>query len=147
MVRSSTCLLVGAGRRFDKFTTVRKPTSGRRACARLVTIAVGAAVPVLAAAGPALALKRDDGTYPGPSLGAGLTILYFVVIPVGAFAIISALALLPSALSKPRYRPGNDWDHGSRWFGGPADGADAAATQDNSTASSSNPKGGASAEW
>jgi len=24
----------------------------------------------------------------------------------------------PSALSRPRYRPGKTWDSGSRWFGG-----------------------------
>jgi hypothetical protein len=141
----STRLLAGIRNRFDKFTVVRKRTAGRRALARVVTIAVGATVPVLAAAGPALALKRDDGTAAHyPSLGAGLTILIFVVIPVGVFAIISALALLPSALSKPRYRPGNAWEHGSRWFGKPAEGETVTA---DSSAPNPSARGGASAEW
>jgi hypothetical protein len=99
-------------------------------------------MPVLVAAGPALALHRDDGdTVHGPSLGAGLTLFCFVVIPVGAFAIIAALCLLPSALSRPRYRPGKSWDHGPRWFGGQPAGEIASVTDD------SNARGGASAEW
>jgi hypothetical protein len=119
---------------------VRKRTTGRRALARLATISIGAAVPVLTAVSPALALHKDDGAYAGPSLGAGLTILYFVVIPLGAFLIIAGLSVLPSALSKPRYRPGKDWEHGERWFGGPAEGGEPAAA-DGGT------RGGASAEW
>jgi hypothetical protein len=108
--------------------------------ARVATIAVATAVPLMAAAGPALALHRDDGdVVNGPSLGAGLTLFYFVVIPVGVFAIIAALALLPSALSRPRYRPGKTWEHGTKWFGKPADGEAAAAE--------GSARGGASAEW
>jgi hypothetical protein len=99
-------------------------------------------VPVLVAAGPALALHRDDGdVVNGPSLGAGLTIFYFVVIPLGVFAIIAGLALLPSALSRPRYRPGKKWDSGSRWFGGPPESETPAAPADGTA------RGGASAEW
>lgn len=98
-------------------------------------------MPLLVAAAPALALKRDDGTAEHyPSLGLGLTILLFVVTPLGAFSIIAVLALLPSTLKKPRYRPGGTWEHDSRSFGKSPDG-DAASTADGST------KGGASAEW
>jgi hypothetical protein len=127
---------------FDKFTTVRNRTSGRRALARLVTVAFTAAVPVLVAAAPALALHRDDGdVVNGPSLGVGLTIFYFVVIPLGVFAIIAALAVLPSALSRPRYRPGKAWDHEAQSFGGPAD------SEPTSAAADAGARGGASAEW
>ena len=121
---------------------MRNSSTGRRVAARVATIGIGVALPIIGAATPALALKRDDGSYPGPSLGTGLTLLYFVVIPVGAFLVISALSILPSALRRPRYRPGKTWEHGSRWFGAPAEGA----TADNVTAAGS-PKGGASAEW
>lgn len=114
---------------------------GRRTAARLATITVGAALPLLATAGPALALKHDDGDAGHyPSLGAGLTILYYVVIPLGVFLVITALALLPSALSRPRYRPGKPWDHESKWFGGP-DGEESAEQAKDSA------RGGASAEW
>ena len=121
---------------------MRNRSTGRRIAARVATIGVGVALPIIGAAAPALALKRDDGSYPGPSLGTGLTLLYFVVIPIGAFLVISALAILPSALRRPRYRPGKSWEHGSRWFGSPAE--DAAT---GGGTGSSGPKGGASAEW
>jgi hypothetical protein len=120
---------------------VRNRTRGRRAAARLATIALGVALPVLTVAGPALALKHDDGDATSyPSLGAGLTILYYVVIPLGAFLVIAALAVLPSTLSRPRYRPGKPWEHGSTWFGGPADGEGGDPAADSA-------RGGASAEW
>jgi hypothetical protein len=125
--------------RFDKFQLVRNRPNAKRVAARIATIAVGAALPVMTMAGPALALKRDDGTASHyPSLGAGLTIVYYVVIPLGVFLLIAGLAVLPSALSRPRYRPGRPWEHGSKWFGGPAEGESAAGE----TA-----RGGASAEW
>jgi hypothetical protein len=95
-------------------------------------------LPVLTVAAPALALKHDDGEASHyPSLGAGLTILYFVVIPLGVFLVITALALLPSGLSRPRYRPGKPWELGSKWFGGPGD----------SETAEGSARGGASAEW
>jgi hypothetical protein len=96
-------------------------------------------LPLLVSAGPALAgIKHEDGEVPGPSLGTGDTILLFVVVPLGAFLIISALALLPSALSKPRYRPGKPWVHDPTWVGEPGE----AAGEPSTTA-----RGGASAEW
>jgi hypothetical protein len=110
-----------------------------RIAGRIAVITAGVLVPIFAGAGPALAkLKPDDGEVPGPSLGAGNTILLFVVIPVGVFLIIAALAVLPSALSRPRYRPGKPWDHAPTWIGGPGESAGESGT----TA-----RGGASAEW
>ncbi|MGN6475202.1 MAG: aa3-type cytochrome oxidase subunit CtaJ [Mycobacteriales bacterium] len=116
---------------------------GRRTAARLATIALGAVLPVMTAAAPAFANRRDDGaSLHDPSLGAGLTIVYFVVIPLGVFLIIAGLSVLPSALNRPRYRPGKPWEHESKWFGGPADGESADAGADSAGA-----RGGASAEW
>ena len=113
----------------------------KRTIARLSVIVAGVAVPMMATVAPALAnVRSDDGAVPGKSLGAGMTILLFVVIPVGAFLAIAALSLLPSTLARPRYRPGKPWDHEPRWFGAP-DG-----TSTGSTASGT-AKGGASAEW
>ena len=127
-------------RRSISFTVVRNRTTARRRLARIATVAFGISVPVLTVATPALALHRDDGTTPGTALGTGLTLLYFIVIPVGAFLLIAALSILPSGLSRPRYRPGKPWEFGARWFGRPQD-ADGTA---DSTASA---RGGASAEW
>ncbi|HEX3898773.1 MAG TPA: hypothetical protein VHW74_06340 [Mycobacteriales bacterium] len=119
---------------------MRNRTTTRRLLARTATVALGVTVPVLTAAVPAFALHRDDGgASHDPSLGVGLTLLYFVVIPVGAFLAIAAMCVLPSALSRPRYRPGKPWEFGARWFNGPqADGEAATAPSG---------RGGASAEW
>jgi hypothetical protein len=115
-----------------------------RIASRIAVIAVGAVLPLVLTAGPALAkINPDDGEVPGPSLGTGNTILLFVVIPLGVFLAIAALALLPSALSRPRYRPGKQWEHDPLWVGGPADGQALIVTDPNSSSA----KGGASAEW
>jgi len=110
----------------------------KRNLARVSTLLAGILVPLLTAATPALALHRDDGEYPGKPLGTGLTIVYYVIIPLGAFLVISALAVLPSALSRPRYRPGKAWDHSPLTFGQPGEAAGEA---------SGTTRGGASAEW
>lgn len=110
-----------------------------RVARRIAVVAVSALVPLLTVAGPAMAqVKPDDGQIRGPSLGVGDTLLLFVVIPIGAFLIIAALAVLPAALSRPRYRPGKPWDHEPTWVGEP----DAPAAGAPTTA-----RGGASAEW
>ena len=111
-----------------------------RLAARLAAIAVGVLVP-LAPFTPALAL--DDGEVPGKSLGIGLTILYYVVIPLGIFAVIAALAVLPSMLRRPRYRPGRAWTFDPLWFNGPDD-PERALTGARPGATA---RGGASAEW
>jgi hypothetical protein len=116
----------------------------KRFATRLAVIATCTVVPVLLTAGPALAkVKPDDGEIRGPSLGVGNTILLFVVVPIGAFLLIAFLALLPSTLSRPRYRPGKPWDHAPRWVGGPAEAQAAIATG----AADPTARGGASAEW
>ncbi len=112
----------------------------KRTFARISAVLIGIAVPVLMTAAPAMAKVGDDGEAPGKPLGAGMTILLFVVIPIGAFLIIAALAVLPSTLGRPRYRPGKPWEHAPGWFGAPD------SPQPGSTASGT-AKGGASAEW
>ena len=66
-----------------------------------------------------------------------------MVIPIGVFLIVSALALLPSTLRRPRYRPGRPWNHDPLWFRGPDD-PDSALSSARPAASG---RGGASAEW
>lgn len=111
-----------------------------RLAARLSAVATGVLLP-FALAAPALA--RDDGEYPGPSLGVGLTIVYFVVVPLGAFLVIAFLSALPSMLNRPRYRPGRPWTHDPVWFNGP-DNPESALTSARPRATA---RGGASAEW
>jgi hypothetical protein len=115
-----------------------------RFAARAIVVASATLVPLLVTAAPAIAkVKPDDGEVPGPSLGLGNTLLLFVVTPIVVFLVVAGLALLPSALSRPRYRPGKPWDHRPRWIGGPASWQPESAVP----ASESTARGGASAEW
>ena len=113
-----------------------------RFISRAVAVAMAAVTPVLLAATPALA-KLDDGEEKGSSLGAGLVILYYVVIPLGIFAVLAFFAVLPSMLRRPRYRPGRAWNYDPLWFSGPDEPDRALSTaRPGATA-----RGGASAEW
>jgi hypothetical protein len=111
-----------------------------RRSARVAALATGLVLPLLPLT-PALAL--DDGEVPGDSLGTGLVIVYYVLIPLGIFALIALLSVLPSALRRPRYRPGRPWSHDPLWFNGPDD-PNAALTGARPGATA---RGGASAEW
>jgi hypothetical protein len=108
---------------------------------RIVTVVVGAVLPILVAASPALAL--DDGEVRGKSLGAGLVIAIYVLIPLGAFAVIAFFSSLPSMLRRPRYRPGRPWKYDPLWFNGPDD-PDRALTAARPGATA---RGGFGAEW
>jgi hypothetical protein len=44
------------------------------------------------------------------------TVLYFVVIPVGAVLVIAGLALAGGGRSARRYRPGRSYDFTPVWF-------------------------------
>jgi len=122
-------------------TTPARPQSSARRGARLTALATGVLLPLLTAA-PALA-SLDDGEQPGKGLAWGMVLLIYVVIPLGIFAVIALLAVLPSALRRPRYRPGRPWQHDPLWFNGPDDPDKAlAGARPGATA-----RGGASAEW
>jgi len=77
------------------------------------------------------------------SLGTGMTVLLFVIVPLAIFGVIGFLSALPSMLKRPRYRPGRPWDHDPLWFGGPDDPEGSLAK----ARAGRTPKGGASAEW
>jgi hypothetical protein len=113
----------------------------RRTARRLLTAGAAALTAVVVLATPALAL--DDGEVHGKGLGLGMTIVVFVLIPLGAFLVIAFFSALPSMLSRPRYRPGRPWKHDPVWFAGPDD-PDAALK---SARPGSTARGGASAEW
>ena len=113
----------------------------RRTARRLLTVGASAVVSVAVLAAPALAL--DDGEVRGKSLGTGLTIAIYLLIPLGVFALIAFFSALPSMLRRPRYRPGRPWKHDPLWFAGPDD-PDAALQR---ARPGSTARGGASAEW
>jgi hypothetical protein len=113
-----------------------------RFVSRVVAVVVATLAPVLVVATPALA-KLDDGEQKGASLGAGLVILYYVVIPLAIFGVIAFFSVLPSMLRRPRYRPGRAWNYDPLWFSGPDEPDRALSTaRPGATA-----RGGASAEW
>jgi hypothetical protein len=109
---------------------------------RVAAVATAAMTPVVLTATPALA-KLDDGEVKGSSLGAGLVILYYVVIPLGIFGVIAFFSVLPSMLRRPRYRPGRAWNYDPLWFSGP----DAPDTALATARPGATARGGASAEW
>jgi len=115
-------------------------TWGRRSSRRIAAIATGLLLPLLPLT-PALAL--DDGEVPGKSLSTGMVVVIYVLVPLGIFAVIALLSVLPSALRRPRYRPGRPWTHDPLWFNGPDD-PDKALTGARPGATA---RGGASAEW
>ncbi len=112
-----------------------------RRLARVAAVAVLGAAAALATADPVLAATTGADT--GKPLGVGMAVLIYAGIPIGLFIVISALAVAPSMLRRPRYRPGRPWTAEPLWFSGPDD-ADAAlrAIRVGTTA-----RGGASAEW
>ena len=117
-----------------------QPRHWARRCARLTTLATGAMLPLLPLTA---AFGLDDGEVRGKSLGTGLVVVIYVLVPLGIFAVIALLSVLPSALRRPRYRPGRAWTHDPLWFNGPDDPNKAlAGARPGATA-----RGGASAEW
>ena len=112
-----------------------------RVLRRTAAVGLAALTTTLLAAGPAFAL--DDGEVHGKGLGTGMTIVVFVLIPLGAFLVIAFFSALPSLLRRPRYRPGRPWKHDPLWFSGPDD-PDAALSTARPGATG---RGGASAEW
>jgi hypothetical protein len=104
---------------------------------------------LLAPAASALALTRDAGDDPGPSLSVFQTLGYFVGIPVLIFALLAVLVYAPSMSQGPRYRPGWAWWHDAVWFSGPKgeDMAFADPGEGRDPADATTTGGGASARW
>jgi hypothetical protein len=44
------------------------------------------------------------------------TVLVFVGIPAGAFALIALVTLGPGSARAPRYRPGSPWEYQPVWY-------------------------------
>ena len=75
---------------------------------------------------PVWAHGLDDGEVHASPLSLGEALLIYVGIPLAIIGLIWFLALVPSMIHAPRYRPGLSWWAKPAWFGGPAEGAGAA---------------------
>jgi hypothetical protein len=78
------------------------------------------------------------------------TILVFVGAPLAIFLLLAALIFLPGGRKRPRYRPGQPWDHAPVWYephplatGGHGDGHAALEAG----AQAAGPRGGARGTW
>lgn len=114
---------------------------------RATSVGLAAGLTVLLTAGPALAdnnpIGPQDGADPGNGISAAHTLLLYVVVPAGIFAIIAVLAWLSLAGRGTRYRPAMGWSAAPIWFAGPADPAAAVAGAD----AGSVVRGGGSGSW
>jgi hypothetical protein len=89
------------------------------------------------------------------------TVLVFVGIPAGLFAVFAVLTLGPSAARAPRYRPGAPWPYKPVWYlphpehSGPVSSLQSAGTAEagarlaisGAVAEPIKASGGASGEW
>ena len=56
-----------------------------------------------------------------PSLSTLEALLIFAGIPLLVIGVVSLLVMAPSLAKGPRYRPTEEWEADSEWFGAPAD--------------------------
>lgn len=79
------------------------------------------------------------------------TVLVYVLIPVGALALLALLTMAPRMRKRPRYRSGQPWDHAPVWWSANPDGVGASrragAGQPTSTSDTSIVGGGARGTW
>ena len=89
----------------------------------------------------------------GSSMSTLEALLIFAGIPLLVVGVVSLLVTAPSLAKGPRYRPTEEWDAESEWFGGPAEGSAGQLSIGSSenagqlTAASDAETGGASARW
>jgi hypothetical protein len=75
-------------------------------------------------------------------------LLVLLILPLGAAAVISLLALLPTLIHDSGYEPGQSWRGDTEWFGGPTKGVKATDTvTPEQIEQSSKDAGGTSGRW
>jgi hypothetical protein len=98
---------------------------------RAASAGLAAGLTVLLTAGPALAdnnpIGPQDGADPGNGISVAHTLLLYVLVPGGVFAVIALLSWLSLAARGTRYRPAKGWGAAPVWFAGPTDPAAAVA--------------------
>jgi hypothetical protein len=76
------------------------------------------------------------------------TILVFVGAPLAIFLLLAALIFLPGGHKRPRYRPGQPWDHAPVWYEPhPTGDHGSAHAALESGAPAAGPRGGARGTW
>jgi len=77
------------------------------------------------------------------------TILVFVGAPLAIFLLLAALVFLPGGRRRPRYRPGQPWDHAPVWYEPHplATGGHGAAHSALESGTPAGPRGGARGTW
>lgn len=115
---------------------------------RPLLLLTGAAWFVLGAlVGPASA-DTPAAWQKAPSVSPLGFLLVLLILPLGAAAVISLLAVLPSVVSDTGYQPGQAWRGELEWFGGPTKGVEAAdQVTPEQIESSSKDAGGVSGRW
>ena len=80
------------------------------------------------------------------------TILVYVVAPLAVIAVLALLTLVPGRHKRPRYKPGQAWEHEPVWYephpeatGG--HGGDAQRALPAGSAPAAGPRGGARGTW
>ncbi|WP_028662425.1 aa3-type cytochrome oxidase subunit CtaJ [Saccharomonospora iraqiensis] len=74
------------------------------------------------------------------------TTLVFVAIPVAIYAFFALVTLRSKFASRPRYRPGQPWDHPPVWWAANPEGAGERHTEAGKSAPST-ARGGARGNW
>ena len=115
---------------------------------RPVLILAGAVWLALGAMVAPAAADTPDAWETAPDVSPLGFLLVLAIIPLGAAAVISLLALLPTLAGDHGYQPGQSWRGDSEWFGGPTKGIKAAddVTPDQIEKSSKD-AGGTSGRW
>lgn len=92
--------------------------------------------------------SEPDAWETAPDVSPLSFLLILVIFPLGAAAVITLLAVLPSLASERGYEPGQAWRGEAEWFGGPTKGVKSAdEVKPDQLEASSKDTGGTSARW
>ena len=89
---------------------------------RPVLLLLGAAWLVVGALAAPASADTPSAWEEAPDVSPLGFLLLLLILPLGAAAVISLLAVLPSLASDRGYEPGQSWRGDTEWFGGPTKG-------------------------
>lgn len=75
------------------------------------------------------------------------TVLIYVVIPAAIFLSVALLAARKGLSRRPRYRPGDSWDHPPVWYSANPEGAGLPKAIDHGVEPAGAARGGAHGDW
>ena len=119
----------------------------RRLFRRLLLLIAPVSLVLGALATPAFA-DTPEAWEKAPDVSPLGFLMVVLILPLGAAAVISLLALLPSLANDSGYQPGQAWRGDTEWFGGPTKGVQAVDTvTPDQIEQSSKDAGGTSGRW